>query len=193
MVFPGGSVVKNPPAKQKTRRRHGFNPWVGNIPWRRKWQPTPVFLPEKFHGQRSLAGYSPWGHKESDTTEWLNNNKQNHFMQGSFVIILTFQKEHFGSHIVKGALQRDKTGEWAVREKESRMTLRFWAWQEPLGWWYCRLRLGIHEWSRNGEEDVEINSGHFRLVISTCQTLMWSCKYKWVGEEGNLRTKATFA
>ena len=46
-------------------------------------------------------------------------------MQGRFVIILTFQKEHFGSHIVKGALQRDKTGEWAVREKESRMTLRF--------------------------------------------------------------------
>jgi len=39
------------------------------IPWRRKWQPTPVFLPGKFHGQRSLAGYSPWGCNESDTTE----------------------------------------------------------------------------------------------------------------------------
>ena len=38
-------------------------------PWRRKWQPTPVFLPGNFHGQRSLVGYSPWGHKESDTTE----------------------------------------------------------------------------------------------------------------------------
>ena len=43
--------------------RHGFDPWVRNIPWRRKWQPTPVFLPGKSHGQRSLAGYSPWGHK----------------------------------------------------------------------------------------------------------------------------------
>ena len=49
--------------------RCGFNPRVGKIPWRRKWQPIPVLLPEKSHGQRSLAGYSPWGHKESDTTE----------------------------------------------------------------------------------------------------------------------------
>ena len=52
-------------------RISGFNPWVGKIPWRRKWQPTPVFLPGESHGQRRLAGYSPWGHKESDTTEWL--------------------------------------------------------------------------------------------------------------------------
>ena len=48
-----------------------FDPWVGKLPWRRKWQPTPVFLPGEFHGQRSLAGYSPWCCKESDTTEWL--------------------------------------------------------------------------------------------------------------------------
>ena len=40
-------------------RRHGFNPWVGKIPWRMTWQPIPVFLPGKFHGRRSLAGYSP--------------------------------------------------------------------------------------------------------------------------------------
>ena len=51
--------------------RPGFNPWVGKIPWRRKWQPTPVFLPEESQGRRSLVGYSPWGHKESDTTERL--------------------------------------------------------------------------------------------------------------------------
>ena len=49
-------------------RRHRFNPWVRKIPWRRKWQPTPVSLPGKSHGQRSLEGSSPWGHKESDTT-----------------------------------------------------------------------------------------------------------------------------
>ena len=49
--------------------RPGFDFWVGKIPWRRKWQPTPVFLPGKFHGQRSLAGYSSWGCKESDMTE----------------------------------------------------------------------------------------------------------------------------
>ena len=49
-----------------------FDPWVGKIPWRRKWQPTPVLLPGKFHGLRSLVGYSPWGRKESDTTEQLH-------------------------------------------------------------------------------------------------------------------------
>ena len=43
--------------------------WIGNIPWRRKWQSTPVFLPGKSHGQRNLAYYCPWGHKESDMTE----------------------------------------------------------------------------------------------------------------------------
>ena len=47
------------------------NPWVGKIPWRRKWQPTPGFLPGKSHGLRSLVGYCPWGRKESDTTERL--------------------------------------------------------------------------------------------------------------------------
>ena len=47
------------------RERPGFNPWVGKIPWRRKWQPTRVFLPGESKGWRNLAGYSPWGHKES--------------------------------------------------------------------------------------------------------------------------------
>ena len=49
----------------------GFDPRVGKTPWRRAWQPTPVFLPGKSHRQRSLVGYSLWGHKESDTTECL--------------------------------------------------------------------------------------------------------------------------
>ena len=63
--FPGGSVVKESVCQC---RRHGFDPWVRKIPWRRKWQPTPVFLPGKSHGQRSLEDYSPWGCKESDMT-----------------------------------------------------------------------------------------------------------------------------
>ena len=57
-------------------RRRGFDPWVRKIPWRRKWQPTPVFLPGKSHGWRSLAGYSPWGHKEPDMTEKLNSKAE---------------------------------------------------------------------------------------------------------------------
>ena len=50
-------------------KRRGFSPGVGKIPWRGQWQPTPIFLPGKSSGQRSLVGYSPWGHKELDTTE----------------------------------------------------------------------------------------------------------------------------
>ena len=67
--LPGWLGAKESACQCRSRRRHGFNPWVAKILWRRRWQPTPVFLLEKFHGQRSLAGYSPWGHKESDTTE----------------------------------------------------------------------------------------------------------------------------
>ena len=52
--------------------RPGFDPWVGKIPWRRKWHPTPVLLPGKSLGWRNLVGYSAWGRKESDTTEWLH-------------------------------------------------------------------------------------------------------------------------
>ena len=62
-------VVKNLPANAGDIKRLRFDPWVGIIPWRRAWQPTPVFLPGEFHGQRSLVGYSPEHHKELDTTE----------------------------------------------------------------------------------------------------------------------------
>ena len=68
MVFPGDSVVKESTCQC---RRYKFYPWVGKIPWRRKWQPTPVSLPGKSHGRRSLVGCSPWGRKESGTTERL--------------------------------------------------------------------------------------------------------------------------
>ena len=61
-------VVKDLPANVRDVR-HELDSWVGKIPWRRAWQPTPVFLPGESHGQRSLVSYSPQGHKESDTTE----------------------------------------------------------------------------------------------------------------------------
>ena len=64
--FPGGTSVKDPTCQCKRYKRCRFDPWVGKIPWQRAWQPTPVFLPGEFHGQRSLVGYSPWGHKEPD-------------------------------------------------------------------------------------------------------------------------------
>ena len=67
--FPGGSDGKS---IRLQRGRPKFNPWDGKMPWRRKGQPTLVFLPGKSHGQRSLAGWSPWGHKELDMTEQLH-------------------------------------------------------------------------------------------------------------------------
>ena len=65
--FPGGTGGKEPTCLCRRHEKPGFNLWVRKIPWRRKWQPTPVFLPGESHEQRSLAGYSPWGRKESDT------------------------------------------------------------------------------------------------------------------------------
>ena len=65
-------VVKNPAANaEDTGRRCRLYPWFRKIPWRKKWQTTPVFLPGKSHGQRSLVGYSPWGCKRSDKIKWL--------------------------------------------------------------------------------------------------------------------------
>ena len=62
-------LVKNLPVNEGDGKRCAFHPWVRKIFCRRKWQPTPVFLPGKFHGQRSLVGYSTYGCKESDMTE----------------------------------------------------------------------------------------------------------------------------
>ena len=57
-------------------RRHRFNPWVGKMPWRRRWQPTPAFLPGESQGLWSLAGYSPWGQTESDRAEYTHSINQ---------------------------------------------------------------------------------------------------------------------
>ena len=64
-VFASGLVIKESICQRC--RRHGFNPWVGKIPWRRKWQPITVFLPGESHG--FMVDHSPWDHKESDMTE----------------------------------------------------------------------------------------------------------------------------
>ena len=70
LAFPGGAAGKEHACQSRRQKRCGFDFWVEKIPWRRKWQPTPAFLPVESHGQRSLAGYSPWdcraGHDWSD-------------------------------------------------------------------------------------------------------------------------------
>ena len=72
------------------RRGHWFNPWVRKIPGRREWLPNPICLPEEFHRQRNLAGYSPWGHKESD----MLNDRYFHFqIWRDFQDILNFKRK----------------------------------------------------------------------------------------------------
>jgi len=78
--FPGGLDGKESACNVEDP---GSIPGLGKILWRRNWQPTPVFLPEKFHGQRSLVGYSPWGCKESDTTERITLSLS-HFLTSGF-------------------------------------------------------------------------------------------------------------
>ena len=73
--FPGWLGGKDFTCQCRRHKRGWLHPWVGKTPWRRKWQTSPIFLPGKSHEQRSLAGYSPWGHKESDTTEQPNNKE----------------------------------------------------------------------------------------------------------------------
>ena len=69
LFLPGGASGKEPTCQCRRCKRCGFDPWVRKIPWRRKWQPTLLFLPRESHGQRSLVDCSPWVCKELDTTE----------------------------------------------------------------------------------------------------------------------------
>ena len=71
-------------------RSREFNPWIRKSPLRRKWQPTPVFLPGKSHGQRSLAAYNPWGAKESDVTSWLNNTTVLPHVRWHLIVVLVY-------------------------------------------------------------------------------------------------------
>ena len=73
--FPGGASGKEPACQCRRHERCGFDPWVRKIPWNRKWQPTPVFLPGGSHGQRSLAGYNPIGSQRIQQ-DWRETSKQ---------------------------------------------------------------------------------------------------------------------
>ena len=84
------------------RRRPGFDPWVGTIPWRRKWQPTPVFLPGKSHGQRSLSGYSSWCHKR--VRHDLVTKQQSKFTKNrdNFICVHQSFQNHMASYLFLG-------------------------------------------------------------------------------------------
>ena len=97
--FPGGLIVTDSACQS---RRHGFDPWVRKTPRSRKWQPTPIFLPGKSHGQRSLAGYSPWGQKESATTEWLSTHTHSFhilFQEGANRLNISTEQRGLSEHV----------------------------------------------------------------------------------------------
>ena len=74
--FPSGTSGEESTCPRRRLKGHKFHPYVGKTPGRRRCQPAPLFLPGKFHGQRSLVGYNPWACQESDTTEQLNTHTQ---------------------------------------------------------------------------------------------------------------------
>ena len=103
MGFPGGTSGKEPTCQCRRHKRHRFDPWVGKIPWRRAWQPTPVFLPGESHGQRRMVGYSSWAHKESDTLKatrvFVNPSSSLHF-SADFPTTLVTQNPRKGLKLV---------------------------------------------------------------------------------------------
>ena len=76
--LPGGASDKKPTCQGRRHKRCRFEPCVGKIPWRKTWQPTPVFSPGESHGQRSLEGYSPWDRKETDRTKVTEHTPHTH-------------------------------------------------------------------------------------------------------------------
>ena len=101
-------VVKNLPAIARGPRRHRFNPWVRNIPWRGKWLPTPVFLPGKSHGQSSLMGCSSWGCRVRHN--WAHTHTHNSLAAGSNVQCLYFMESYTRESLCWNSFHRQEIG-----------------------------------------------------------------------------------
>ena len=101
--FPGDSDSRE--SAYRCRRRK-FDAWFGKIRWRRKWQPTPVFLSGELHGQRRLVGYSPWGREESDTTEWLRHIYMYTHTHTHIFLIPFSVPGHWGFFLVSATVKR---------------------------------------------------------------------------------------
>ena len=136
-------------------RRPGFNPWIGKIPCRRKWKPTPVILPGKFHGRRSLVGYSPWDLKESDMT------KQLHFMKKKgkwfqFLLHLSFSTGNPLGLLVFGG------SHFCLGEKQ-------WC----FGFWFFIIQPPMH-FSSQEKHDLKLTLGlvcHFSIFANALLNL----------------------
>ena len=138
--FTGGSDSK---ASVCNVRQSGFNPWVGKIPWRRKWQPTPVFLPGESHGQRDLVSYSLWGHKESDTTEWLTHTHTHTHTHAAWGISVLWLHIEPGPQQWKPGILTTRSPRNSPKETFS-VTLRI----ERAGLVWCLLRLELWDYTK---------------------------------------------
>ena len=99
--FPGSTGDKESYCQSKRHKKCKFSPWVGKIQYSRKWQPTPVLLPGKFHGQRSLTVYSPQGYKELGMTEWLST----HVPKFILYVLIQIQVFYNSTAVVLGLLE----------------------------------------------------------------------------------------
>ena len=102
--FPGGSAVEESSCQCRRRRRCKFDSWFWKIPWRRKWQPTPVFLTGESHRHRGLVGYSPWGCKESDMTD--------HALSSTFIETCWAQEWYSACLLVLRILEKSPQPTW---------------------------------------------------------------------------------
>ena len=130
MGFPGGASVKEPTCQCKRCKWYRFNLWVGQIPWRREWLPTPVFLPGESHGQRSLMGYSPWSCTELTRPKGLSRRAGQERSFGGKTQVpekLTEERaildsEFWGGFFLDMVFQQRREGkEWASRISGSKV------------------------------------------------------------------------
>ena len=136
MGFSGCARGKELTCQCRRRQRRRFDSWVGKIPWRRKWHPTPAFLPGKSHGQRSLAGYSPWGCKESDMTEHTQKEKKSIMSGFQFLSIQDgITENRFTSALKLLQAQTKHRKQWCLRvwtqSKKEGSSSRGNEWGEP--------------------------------------------------------------
>ena len=126
--FPGGTGGKESTCQCRRHKRHGFSPWVGKIPWRRAWQPTSIFLPGEFHGQKSLVAYSPWCHKQLDMTEAAEHAH----------IVILWKQGYFNGDVIKIW--------WLVNLAKKSVSLTWrGAWVAPGKHWGAKGRIKYRE------------------------------------------------
>ena len=162
-------------------QRCSFDCWVGKIPWRRKWQPTPVFLPGKSHGQRSLVGYSTWGPKESDATEHAHVQTEVHWAQSRLFLSHTIGKArawlwtqrtfcHFVPVPPKLLLCPRVARGWS---RAVQQTWGFWCRTHGPGCWPLIFCLSV--WPRSSSEEMGLNTWCFSCLNPqprTCSSVM---------------------